>query len=184
MLWRVLGTWSTFNNGDDDHGDSDQDDSQEWLLLGVAAKQEVWEESPSSLACSSFSSWIFFTVDLRSRWQKQVTNKALRGATAGVKADLSIVGQEEPLLFYKQGTQFELVRKQCLRNDRNETGESSPDWEGKEKHTLTVAHTYGGYCSQQIGSLSSLLPWVETVFIQLAFQTPKLNGTLHHVGLA
>ena len=22
MLWRVLGTWSTFNNGDDDHGDS------------------------------------------------------------------------------------------------------------------------------------------------------------------
>uniref|UniRef100_A0AC11CZA5 Egl-9 family hypoxia inducible factor 3 n=1 Tax=Ovis aries TaxID=9940 RepID=A0AC11CZA5_SHEEP len=27
--------------------------------------------------------------------------------------------------------------------------ESSPDWEGKEKHTLTVAHTYGGYCSQQ-----------------------------------
>lgn len=37
------------------------------------------------------NSWllqIFFTVDLRSRWQKQVTNKALRGATAGVKADL------------------------------------------------------------------------------------------------
>ena len=22
ILWRVLGTWSTFNNGDDDHGDS------------------------------------------------------------------------------------------------------------------------------------------------------------------
>ena len=36
----------------------------------------------------------------------------------------------------------------------------------------------------QIVSLSSLLPWVETIFIQLAFQTPNLNGALHHVGLA
>ncbi|XP_043777494.1 uncharacterized protein LOC122706419 [Cervus elaphus] len=35
-----------------------QDDSQEWLLLGAAEKREVWEESPSSLACSGFSSWV------------------------------------------------------------------------------------------------------------------------------
>ena len=37
---------------------ADQDDSKEWLLLGAAEKQEVWEESPSSLACSGFSSWV------------------------------------------------------------------------------------------------------------------------------
>lgn len=34
----------------------------------------------------------------------------------------SVIGQEEPFLFYKQGTEFKLVRKQCLRKDRNETG--------------------------------------------------------------
>ncbi|KAM9711867.1 uncharacterized protein ACBT57_021030 isoform 7-T9 [Dama dama] len=40
-----------------------QDDSQEWLLLGAAEKQEVWEESPSSLACSGFSSWVLSCLE-------------------------------------------------------------------------------------------------------------------------